>query len=200
VGGAVLDDNIVRVQEALDASRERERSLELEASSWQLLRDVLREAENEEGNQLGRALSGPVTARLRALTASRYGNVLIGPTLQALGIDGVLGAPAESVLAALSVGTKDQLATLLRMTVAQELCAPIILDDHLVHTDPERLTWFRRALRETAALTQVIVLTCRPQDYLAADEIPAGGDPARDLAGGALRAVDLGRVVRRWSS
>jgi hypothetical protein len=199
VGGAVLRDNLVRVQEALDAARERERSIDLDAESWKMLVNVLRDVENEEGTHLGRALAGPVTVRLRGLTSSRYGDVELGPTLQAQGIKGMSGAPPDAVLEALSVGTKDQLATLLRITIAQELRSAIILDDHLVHTDPQRLVWFRKGLREAAAVTQVIVLTCRPHDYLAIEEMPGEESATRDLAGGGMRAVDLGRVIRGWS-
>ena len=199
VGGAVLRDNLVRVQEALDAARERERSIDLDAESWKMLVNVLRDVENEEGTHLGRALAGPVTVRLRGLTSSRYGDVELGPTLQAQGIKGMSGAPPDAVLEALSVGTKDQLATLLRITIAQELRSAIILDDHLVHTDLQRLVWFRKALREAAAVTQVIVLTCRPHDYLAIEEMPGEDSATRDLAGGGMRAVDLGRVIRGWS-
>jgi len=39
-----------------------------------------------------------------------------------------------------------QLATLIRLTVAEQLKSAIILDDHLVHTDPKRLAWFRDVL------------------------------------------------------
>ncbi len=198
VGGAAGREALARVKDAYEGAIERERELGLEAESWSLLRDVLREVENEEGTHLGRALAGPITARLRDLTGGRYGEVALGPALETQGLHGIAGAPAESVLDALSVGTKDQLATLLRITIAQELRAAIVLDDHLVHTDPARLAWFRRTLREAAATTQVIVITCRPEDYLTAEELPRAGETSRDLAGGAVRAVDLGRTIQRW--
>ena len=42
-----------------------------------------------------------------------------------------------------------------------------MLDDQLVHSDPERQQWFRDALQASVRdfAHQVIVLTCRPEDY-----------------------------------
>ena len=51
----------------------------------------------------------------------------------------------------------------------------------------------------TAVNAQVIVLTCRPEDYLSPDELPLG-NTARDLAGGSIRSIDVSRVLTRWSS
>lgn len=51
-------------------------------------------------------------------------------------------------------------------------------------------------LRKVAVNAQVVVITCRPQDYLAGIEVSAE-PPLVDLAGGMLRAIDLGRVLQR---
>ncbi len=75
----------------------------------------------------------------------------------------------------------------------------IVLDDHLVHSDPKRLEWFRQALVKAAVRTRVIILTCRPQDYLSDAEMPEA-TPFIDLAGGAIRAVDLARVMTRYQN
>jgi uncharacterized protein YhaN len=70
-----------------------------------------------------------------------------------------------------SVGTREQLATLLRLAIAGYLQTAVVLDDQLVHSDTGRLEWFKRCLRESARNHdhQVIVFTCRPGDYLASD-------------------------------
>ncbi|HTU58683.1 MAG TPA: hypothetical protein VMF89_09620, partial [Polyangiales bacterium] len=107
--------------------------------------------------------------------------------------------PNVGVLEGLSVGTRNQLATLVRLTIASQLKSAIILDDHLVHTDPSRLGWFRDLLRKTALDTQVLVLTCRPEDYLEHTELPTA-EPVLDLAGGSVRAIDLSRVLKRWAA
>jgi hypothetical protein len=60
------------------------------------------------------------------------------------------GGPGDSVLEVLSVGTREQLATLLRLAIAEQLRSAIVLDDHLVQTDATRLAWFRQTLRSAA--------------------------------------------------
>jgi uncharacterized protein YhaN len=198
VGGAALRENVERLREALQNARDDESEVEVEAEAWKLLRDTLRAVENEEGAHLGRALAGPLTARFRELTADRYPTLLLNPLLKVEAVSAATTqAAGPDVLAALSVGTRDQLATLIRLAIAEELGSAIVLDDHLVHSDPKRLSWFRQALVKAAVKTQVIVLTCRPQDYLSDAEMPQAA-PSLDLAGGAIRAVDLARVMTRY--
>lgn len=199
VGGAALRDEVERLAEARVAAETRERDLEVDADAWKLLRDTLREVENEEGAHLGRALAGPVALRFEELTSGRYHGLRLDAALKAEGVEAVSGnATGGQVLDMLSVGTRDQLATLIRLTIADELRSTIILDDHLVNTDPIRLLWFREVLRRTSVNTQVIVLTCRAEDYLSSDEVPV--DTAmRDLAAGTVRAIDVERVLTRQS-
>jgi hypothetical protein len=197
-GGAALHENVERLREALQNARDDEQEVEVEAEAWRLLRDTLREVENVEGAHLGRALAGPLTAKFRELTADRYQTLLLNPLLKVEAVGAATSqATGADVLAALSVGTRDQLATLIRLAIAEELGSTIVLDDHLVHSDPGRLAWFRHALVKAAVKAQVIVLTCRPQDYLSAAEMPQA-TPSLDLAGGAIRAVDLARVMTRY--
>jgi hypothetical protein len=196
VGGASLRDQAKDMQQAVDVELLAERQLEIEAQSWQLLHDTVREVENEEGTHLGRALAGPVAQRFGELTSKRYGELQLAPGLEAQGLTGPGNPPPEEVLQALSVGTKDQLATLIRLTIAETLQAAIVLDDHLVHTDPARLAWFGTALRQAAARTQVLVLTCRPRDYVAEDELPLEV-VTRDLAGASIRVTNIERLLAR---
>ena len=44
---------------------------------------------------------------------------------------------------------------------------PLILDDALGHTDPERLQEMARVLSAAAESSQIIVLTCVPERYRA---------------------------------
>jgi hypothetical protein len=140
-----------------------------------------------------------ISERLAALTRGRYAGVRLDQHLKAETVEVPLITTEEDVLAALSVGTRDQIATLLRLTIAEQLKSAVVLDDHLVHTDPERLVWFRDLLRKTAVSTQIIVLTCRPHDYLAPSECPEAV-PVSDFAGGIVRTIDVARVIRRWES
>jgi uncharacterized protein YhaN len=200
VGGAALREEVERIEEARVAAETRERELEVDADAWKLLRDTLREVENDEGAHLGRALAGPVTARFEELTGGRYRGLRLDAALKSEALEAMAtSASGDEVLDALSVGTRDQLAVLIRLTIADQLKSTIVLDDHLVHTDPARLRWFRDMLQRTAVNTQVIVLTCRPEDYLPHEELLI--DTAiHDTAAGTLRAINGARVIKRWES
>jgi uncharacterized protein YhaN len=134
----------------------------------------------------------PVAARFTELTRRKYAGVQIDQELrvEAVQLDGHQASP-DSVLAALSVGTRDQLATLIRLSVASQLKTAIVLDDQLVHTDQARLGWFADVLEKVAQESQVLVFTCRPLDYL--EKVLPAGVPTRDVGG--TRAIDLAQLV-----
>lgn len=189
-------EELAREEEAYALTKERQRELEVDADAWKLLLETLDTVEKEGSTHLGRSLAAPVSARLIELTRGRYGGLRLDQHLRTENVDVPLVTIEDDVLDALSVGTRAQIATLIRLTVAEQLKSAIVLDDHLVHTDPERLAWFRDTLRKAALTTQVIVLTCRPQDYVMTNELPDGGT-SRDLAGGTVRTIDAARIVRR---
>lgn len=196
VGGDPLREELRREEEALDLAKGQQRDLELDSDSWKLLRETLEEANNEGTAHVGRSLAGPVSARLVELTGARYGNLRLDQHLKVEGVDVASLANTEGVLEALSVGTRNQIATLLRLTIAEQLKSAVILDDHLVHTDLERLAWFRRLLGETARNnTQVIVITCRAEDYLE----PGAAVQDGGSADGAVRVVDFASVSKRFA-
>lgn len=191
-GGAVARETLRDVTEALEKARQAEEAVAVEADSWKLLKETLREVENEEGKHLGRTLAGPVGERFAEVTAGRYSRLDLGPRLKADGVGMGGSTEASEVLEGLSVGTKDQLATLLRVAIAEELGSSIVLDDHLAHTDPARLDWFRVALRRAASTTQVIVVTCRPLDYVDGDELSGANST------GAVTVVNLNGTIQSW--
>jgi hypothetical protein len=96
---------------------------------------------------------------------------------------------------------------LYRLSMAEYLRTAVVLDDQLVQSDGTRMDWFRALLAEKARSFQIIVFTCRPDDYLEANAmVPAAPSKARGLKGNAfhrdtdsgfVRAIDLGRAVRR---
>ena len=137
---------------------------------------AIQEAEAARTSHLGRTLAGPVTETFRALTGGRYGQLGLDPDLRTHDIAAVGG---QRDVSELSVGTREQLATLIRLAIAGHLKTALILDDQLVHSDEERLRWFRETLRASAVDHghQVIVFTCRPGDYLQ-DGAVKGDDPS----------------------
>jgi chromosome segregation ATPase len=195
VGGAVVRERLAEIGQAIQQAEQREHEVEVEYEAWRLLHDTLREAESKESAHLGRALAGPVGARFRQLTGGRYGDIELGAQLEAGGIH-VAGGLRE--IGMLSAGTQDQLATLLRVCIAQQLRSAIILDDHLTQSDPARVAWFNTTLREAAENVQIILITCRPQEVLAPDELCGPGQTHRASADGRVHAVDMAAVIRRF--
>lgn len=181
-GGAAGDELVQDCEVALRRAHEKQGALEDEYEAWRLLADTLKEAERTQATHLGNVLAPELAARLQALAGARYGGVSLGPHL---GLDGIDAAGARRQLERLSIGTREQLSTLFRLCLAERLRSALLLDDQLVQSDPDRLRWFRRALRDTAGTgVQVVVLTCRPDDYLEPAEAPPP------------HVVDLGSVIR----
>lgn len=197
VGGAIVREKKREVEKALQQARERHHALEVEYDAWKLLVETMRACEATEGAHLGKALAGPVSKRFRQLTEGRYGDLELGAHLEATGVH---AAGDVRPIAALSAGTQDQLATLLRLCIAEQLRSAIVLDDHLTHSDASRIGWFNAVLRAAAPQVQIILITCRPSEVLSPDELPVEGEAMRVAAAGLLRAVDLNRVIRRFAA
>ena len=195
VGGSVVRDQKTDLDRALSRAIDREHEIQVEYSAWKLLVDTLREVENTHGAHLGKALSGPLSTRLAELSSGRYAQLEIDPHLKGQGLQ---AAGANRPFESLSEGTKDQVATLFRLGIAEHLGTAIILDDHLNQSDPDKIQWFLRHLYETSKKIQVILITCRPGDYLSADQWPAADNSHSDDALTGMRAVNLGTTVRRF--
>ncbi len=195
VGGQVVRERAAETRAALEGARRAEHDIELDYEGWKLLVETMRETENEEGNHLGQALVDPIARQIHELTAGRYGALQLGPDLQA---HGVAADGQTHGIEAFSVGLQEQFATLLRLTIAKQLGSALVLDDHLTQTDPARIEWFGQVLRAAGAEHQIVVLTCRPADYLATAELP-NGTAIKDAPQVPLRAIDLSQVIERAS-
>lgn len=115
----------------------------------------------------------------------------LGPDLDTPRITAA-GAPRD--LSALSVGTRDQLSTIFRLTLAEYLKSAVVLDDQLTQTDTLRMAWLRDLIRDVTGRIQVLVFTCRPSDYLLPEEIHSAA------LGSAVRSIDLERAIERGGS
>ena len=176
-----MQEQADQAREAREAVAQREHEIDVDYGAWSLLRDTLKEADSEDAVHLGNALVEPVSERMSALTGGRYGPLALEPDLQTRGIE-VGGARRD--YETLSVGTQEQLATLLRISIAEALDSFLVLDDQLTQSDPERIDWLRGLLRSAADQIQLVVFTCRPDDYLTSEDA-------------AVHAVDLTGVVKR---
>lgn len=190
VGGDVVALRERSTQEALERARSLEIEQEREYDAYRLLLETLRTVENEQGVHLGRALEAPVSERFARLTDGRYRQIGLDA---GLGLQGVAVAGRHRHYRELSEGTQEQLATILRLCIAEYLDTALVLDDHLAQTHRERARWFRETLRDAAARIQIVVLTARPEDYVTESELQ---QPA-SVGAGVVRVVDLERVIRR---
>lgn len=183
-GGRAAKQRLEDAQARFDEKKARQEEVELEASAALLLVETLKEAERKVAKHLGVALGEEVAQRFSDLTAERYGGVEIDKhlTTQQVYLGGAGLSPGQ-----LSVGTQHQLATLLRVILAEHIGHPILLDDQLIQSDPGRLRWFREQLVRSASKTQIIVLSCRAGDYL---ETGNGASPP-------VHVVDVSKAIRR---
>src|SRR5207244_8472352 len=85
--------------------------------------------------------------------------------------EGVVVAGAVRDAGRISVGTREQLSTLYRLCLAEYLQTMIVLDDQLVQSDETRMDWFRSLLNEKARTFQIVVFTCRTEDYFAGTDV-----------------------------
>jgi hypothetical protein len=195
VGGAVARERLRDATEAFELAARQERETEAEYEAWRLLLDQMKEADAAQASNLGQALGPAIAGRFQDLTQRRYDSVRL--TAQ-LGTEGVMVSGAVRSAAQLSVGTREQLSTLYRLSLAEYLQTAIVLDDQLVQSDDTRMDWFRTLLTDKAHAFQIVVVTSRPADYLPASAlVPPGSAAHADTDGGFVRAVDLGRALRR---
>jgi uncharacterized protein YhaN len=195
VGGQVAKERAEDTREALTLLRERERNLEIDYDAWALLRETLLEAEQEEGVHLGRALGDPIVQRFTDLTDGRYGKLALGPDLET---DTISIAGEGRSVSALSIGTRDQLSIIFRLTLAEQLQSTVVLDDQLTQSDAQRMVWLRNLIKQTAANIQILVFTCTPTDYLLPSELKAAKKSEHFNA--TVRSVDLTKVIERSGS
>jgi uncharacterized protein YhaN len=195
VGGTVVREQYDQESEALEGLQLAGLDLELESKATKRLLDVLKATEATHAAHLGRRLGKPVTEMLIDLAGNRYSHVILEPTLH-MGNIGAGGGDRE--WRSLSVGTRDQLATLLRLALAAHLRSVVVLDDQLAQSDLKRLDWFRNRLRASVHdhQHQIIVFTCRPMDYLRAEEMP-GSSGRLQSDDGSLTVVNLEQVASR---
>jgi hypothetical protein len=195
VGGAVARERLSDAIEAFELAERQERDVEADYEAWLLLLDQMKQADAAQASNLGQALAPAISGRFEALTQRRYENVRLTAEL---GTEGVMVAGALRSTDRMSVGTREQLSTLYRLALAEHLCTTLVLDDQLVQSDDTRMDWFRDLLAEKAHSFQIVVFTCRPGDYLAANAtVPKGKVVHKDTDSGFVRAIDLGRAVSR---
>ncbi len=151
---------VAHLADALAAAEERVGDLQLDVQALQLLATRLERA----GESHRSAVLRPVIERLGPLLARLLPGAelaLEGPLLVArLEREG-----RADTMARLSGGTREQVATLVRVAYAQLLAEqgralPLVLDDALVYSDDPRLEAMLEVLATAASRHQVVLLSC----------------------------------------
>lgn len=128
-------------------------------------------------------LIAEASAYLRELTAGRYQALQVtGETLE---LSALNDSGAAAPLSALSRGTLDQVGLSLRIALAEEyarrgVSLPLVMDEVLADSDPDRIDVAIRLLQRVAQRRQILYLTC--QEHLAA-RFEAAGTPVRSFPG-----------------
>ena len=195
VGGSVARERLRDAIEAFELAERHEREIEAEYDAWLLLLQQMKEADAAQATNLGQMLAPAIAGRFEELTQRRYENVRL--TAQ-LGTEGVVVGGAVRSMERMSVGTREQLSTLYRLSLAEYLKTTVVLDDQLVQSDDTRMDWFRALLVEKARNFQIIVFTCRPVDYLPQGALfPPGTSTSQDTEARFVRAIDLSRAIKK---
>ena len=116
VGGSVARERLRDAVEAFESAERREREIEAEYEAWLLLLEQMKEADAAQASNLGQTLGPAIAGRFEELTQKRYENVRL--TAQ-LGTEGVVVGGAVRSTDRMSVGTREQLSTLYRLSLAE---------------------------------------------------------------------------------
>lgn len=160
------------LQEKLDAARSRlehirqaNEALIRRASAAMLLYVTMK----EERDKMRRAYVAPLKERIERLGRLVFNNSFAVEVTEELVIANRTLDGSTVPFDSLSGGTKEQLSLISRlacaMTVAKEGGAPLVLDDALGYTDPDRLKTMGAVLAKAAQECQIIILTCVPDRY-----------------------------------
>lgn len=184
-GAQGLGERSQQLEADLQGAKTAAASLERRAKAIELLHSVLAEAEKSAKETFLRPVADRVQPYLKLLLPGT--ELLLSEEMD---IAGLRRGGVEEQFAALSLGTREQLAVLTRLAFSDLLRengqpAAVLLDDAIVFADDERFKRMLHILRKAAEKTQIIVFTCHERNYEAA------GAPIVRLAECRARATGL---------
>jgi hypothetical protein len=166
-----LGERLAEVEgELLRVEAEHARLAQL-ARAWKLLHDELTAAVATARD----ALLAPVRERIGPYLQRLFpgSEVMLDP--ETLALDRLRRDGVEERFQQLSLGTREQLAIVVRLALAgllqeKEGESPcLVLDDALVYADEARLDVMKTILQQASRDLQILILTCRPRDYRGLD-------------------------------
>ena len=159
------------LQDQLAQKREQLSSLQAEYDAITLAMDALTRANTTLQNRFSPALGARAAEIFSAITAGRYGKVLLSRDFS-LSAE-MAGDPVGRSIRLLSQGAADQLYLAVRLAICDmvlptEKRVPLILDDALVSFDDDRLRAALDYLLAESEKRQILLFTCqkREMDYL----------------------------------
>ena len=159
------------LQDQLAQKREQLSSLQAEYDAITLAMDALTRANTTLQNRFSPALGARAAEIFSAITAGRYGKVLLSRDFS-LSAE-MAGDPVGRSIRLLSQGAADQLYLAVRLAICDmvlpaEKRVPLILDDALVSFDDDRLRAALDYLLAESEKRQILLFTCqkREMNYL----------------------------------
>ena len=159
------------LQDQLAQKREQLSSLQAEYDAIALAMDALTQANTTLQNRFSPALGARAAEIFSAITAGRYGKVLLSRDFS-LSAE-MAGDPVGRSIRLLSQGAADQLYLAVRLAICDmvlpaEKRVPLILDDALVSFDDDRLRAALDYLLAESEKRQILLFSCqkREMDYL----------------------------------
>ena len=161
-----LGEQLDRAEGELERAQDVLRRLRRRAAAAKLLRDTMKRRRDEARQRYVL----PLKERVESLGRVVFGPDVVVDLAEDLAIArltrGGIAIPWEQ----LSVGTREQLGVLVRLACAELVAAdggvPVMLDDALGWSDPQRLEAMGAVLARAGESAQVIVLTCFPDRYV----------------------------------
>jgi hypothetical protein len=160
LGPTGLYEQLARAELRASRAERAVEALDRRAAAAELLYTTLR----RERDTLRRGVAGPLARQIAELGRHVFGESF------AVELDEDLRVASRSLggirldFEQLSAGAREQLTLIARLAAARLVAAdggaPVILDDALGHSDPERLARMGRALSAVGAHCQIVVLTC----------------------------------------
>ena len=173
MGEEGLHEKMNAAENQLEQLRFKIRATTLRANAAKCLFETM----SEERDKASRAYVAPLRDRIE-----RLGRLVFNPSFQVT-IDDDLKIVSRTISGitvpfdSLSGGTKEQLSLIYRlscsMIVAKDGGTPVILDDALGYTDPERLKLMGAVLSVAAKECQIVIFTCVPERYACIGEAAA---------------------------
>jgi energy-coupling factor transporter ATP-binding protein EcfA2 len=164
---------LLELEEAVRGAEARESAEQRSADAIRMLDDLFDEARKQADQTLANAIESHIDPYLQCVFGEAASARIARDERDGYSI--ALYRPQQGAedFKSLSGGTKEQLATAVRLATAEILapafdgCLPIVLDDAFTNTDPERV----RKLASMLFLAsdrglQVIIGTCQPEDYV----------------------------------